>query len=198
MVMPHTDILFVALSFNTIPTMGIFDFFRSNKQKSYDPMNMSVLDLDEGFVFDYDLKSWTVKNRAVYDWGDNCFTHEYKISDGNNTYYLSVEQDDGTTVEISSPLSLAEIDENVPKYIDKNEKAPFQITYNGNEYRLIEESPGYYQKSKNADWDEFISWRYESRQSKYFIEISQWDEFEFEASIGFEVKESKISNILPR
>lgn len=178
--------------------MGIFDFFRSKNERSYDPMNITAMDLDEGFVFDYDLKSWTVNNRAVYDWGNNCFSYEFRISDGDKTFFLNVEQENGINLEIYSPLSVAEIEENVPEYINTHEKAPFKITYRGHEYRLIEESPGYYQENKNAEWEELISWRYESRESKYLIEISQWDELDFEASIGFEIKESKISNILPR
>ena len=74
--------------------MGLFDRFKKKEEPSYDPTNISVRDLDMGFVLDYDMKTWVVKGVYDYDWGDNFFTREYKIDSGEEQLFLSVEDDD--------------------------------------------------------------------------------------------------------
>ncbi|MDC1106232.1 DUF4178 domain-containing protein [Prolixibacteraceae bacterium] len=178
--------------------MGILDFLRGEKAPSYDPTNIKITDLDEGFVFDYDLQSWTVKRKSIYDWGDNSFSYEYQIFNGTKTMSLSVEEDDEVTVEISTPISITKVDDTLPQYINTHEKAPYSIQFEQKEYRLVSESPGYFQEDSNSEWEELITWRYESRDSNKLIYIDQWDDMEFEVSISYSIKPYEISNILPR
>ena len=49
----------------------MFDFLRKRKKVSYDVTNLSLKDLDVGFIFDYDMKSWVVQEVYKYDWGNN-------------------------------------------------------------------------------------------------------------------------------
>ena len=69
--------------------MSIFDRFKK-KEKTYDVTNITVKDLDVNFVFDYDLTTWKVEETYEYDWGDNCFTKEHKITNFSirNSLYL--------------------------------------------------------------------------------------------------------------
>ncbi|QZE14909.1 DUF4178 domain-containing protein [Halosquirtibacter laminarini] len=180
--------------------MGIFDLFRKkDKTPGYDATNLQITDIKEGFIFDYDLESWSVKRKATYDWGDDCFTDELQIFNGKETKYLSIEEDDEISIEISQSIPISTVDEgSIPQYIHTYKKAPYNIKYNGVNYKLMSESSGYYQKNEDASWDEVISWRYESNESDHFVDIDQWDDMEFEASVGKSIKPYEISNILPR
>ncbi len=177
--------------------MGLFDRFKKDKT-NYDVTNMKVTDLDQGFIFEYDLKTWEVVEVYKYDWGDNEFSFEYKISCENETRFLSVEDDDELFLVISNKENVRKINEDLPELL-ADEKPPKKITYNDKEFFLDEESPGYFcnltRDKKN--WIEFICWTYIDSAEKEVVEIEQWGEKEFEASAGIVIKPFEISNIIP-
>ena len=43
--------------------------FKKKKEPDYDVTNLSLKDLETGFIFDYDMKSWVVEESYEYDWG---------------------------------------------------------------------------------------------------------------------------------
>lgn len=177
--------------------MGLFDRFKKDKS-SYDVTDMKVTDLDKGFVFEYDLKTWIVEEVYKYDWGDEFFSFEYKISCEDDTKFLSVEDDDELFLVLSEKATMRKIQEDLPELLAA-ENAPKKITFNGKEFYLEEESPGYFSnqtKDKN-NWVEFISWDYIDDKEKEVISLEQWGENEFEASIGKVIKPLEISNIIP-
>ena len=49
--------------------MGLFDKFKKKKEPKYDPSNIKVTDIAQGFVFEYNMSTWEVKNEYEYDWG---------------------------------------------------------------------------------------------------------------------------------
>ena len=180
--------------------MGIFDVFKKkDKKPEYDPTNISVLDLQKGFVFEYDLKTWVVKAAYDYDWGNNFFSREYKIDNGEQQFFLSVENDDELSLSISKKIKIRLLDENIPEYISKNEKPPATLIYKNKKYYLDEENPGYFKdvENKTDNWAELISWTYYDEEDENIITIEQWGDDEFDASAGKVIKEFEISNILP-
>ena len=87
--------------------MGIFDFFRKKDNKpEYDVTNITVADLQVGFIFEYDLVTWEVQEVYEYDWGDNFFSFEFKISDGTRTRYLSYMNDDKVFLSITEKIKI--------------------------------------------------------------------------------------------
>ncbi len=180
--------------------MGIFDRFKKKEGPAYDPTNLSVRDLNKGFVFEYDMKTWIVKGVYEYDWGDNFFTREYKIDSGTEQMFLSVEDDDELEITITKKVKVRSVDEDLPEHIVQHERPPKKLHYNGVTYYNESESPGYFHDTSNKDddaWDEFIAWDYYDNDDKLYICIEQWDDREFEASVGKVVEEYEISNILP-
>lgn len=177
--------------------MGIFDIFK-NKGPHYDSTNIQVKDLDVGFVFEYDLSTWEVQAIYEYDWGDEYFTREFKISNGTIVRYLSIEDDDELEITISQKIKIRALDENLTETLHLNQKPPKKITFQDITYYLESEAPGYFHDiSKGESWEEFRSWNFEDGEGDHILCIEQWDEKEFEASIGKSVKEFEISNILP-
>ncbi|HKJ40975.1 MAG TPA: DUF4178 domain-containing protein [Sunxiuqinia sp.] len=179
--------------------MGIFDRFRRKRNTPYyDTTNIRVHDLDVGFVFDYDLSTWEVVEIYEYDWGDNYFTREFKVTDGNQTRFLSLEEDDEVVLTLMKKIKVIALGEDVQSSLHNHQKPPVKFTYKDNEFLLDKEAPGYFHDiSKGDSWEEFISWDFETQDGEATITIEQWGEQEFEASHGMFVKEFEISNILP-
>ncbi len=178
--------------------MGLFDFFKKDKKEenNYDPTNIKVTDLRKGFVFDYDLKTWVVKEEFLYDWGNNFFSREYKINSGEEEKFLSVEDDDGLFLSVLNKVNVRSVQEDLPEYILKNDRPPKKIVYKNITFYYDSESVG---SLKESDEDEakFISWDFYDEDEKHVLNVEQWGEEEFEASFGQVIKEFEISNILP-
>jgi len=179
--------------------MGLFKnlFSKKEEEPHYDSTDIRIQDLDVGFVFEYDLSTWEVQAAYEYDWGDNFFTQEYKISDGSKTLFLSVEEDDEIELSVSNKIKVREL--GVLEELMNNQKPPTKIVYEDTEYLMEEESPGYFHDCSDDEdsWEEFIAWDFADKSGEKIITIEQWEEKEFEASFGHVIQEHEISNILP-
>ncbi|MFY0593406.1 DUF4178 domain-containing protein [Roseivirga sp.] len=178
--------------------MGVFDFLKKKKEPKYDVTNLSVKDLDEGFVFDYNLKSWVVKEVYQYDWGKNIFTKEYKIDSGDEVAFLSVSDNGELDLSITKSIKMQELGDGIREEIRKKE-APAELEYEGTKYLLDEDSAGYFNDvtAKSSEWEELISYDYLNEEETLCISITQWDERNFEASAGNVIQHFEISNITP-
>lgn len=179
--------------------MGLFDIFKKKKKEEYDPNNIRITDLKKGFMLDYDMKTWEVKEMYEYDWGDNFFSFEYKLDCGDDVVYLSVEQEDDVELSIMRKVKIRAVGEDLPEEIAKNEVPPKKLNYNGLTFYKDGESPGYFRNmdEKPEESTEFISWDYYDESEKNVITIEQWGEREFEAAVGIVAQEYEFSNILP-
>ncbi len=182
--------------------MGFTDFFRKKKKQepTFDPLKDLVLSkLKPGYFLDYDLKSWTVKRYNVYDWGDGMITEEWEIKSGNETCYLDREDDDEVEWTLSRrlPFKKLDADGSIARTIKKNDDPPGEISYEGKAYYLEESGGGYFQRDGKGIGTEFLTWNFEAESGEEFINIEQWGENDFSASIGIYVEEYQFSNILP-
>jgi hypothetical protein len=179
--------------------MGLFDFFKK-KGPEYDVTNMSVHDLKTGFIFEYDLETWEVKEAYEYDWGSNFFSREYKVTNGTDVKYFSVEEDDDLELSWTEKIKIIQIDEHLLDELIAKQKPPKKLKANGVDFFFEEVSTGYFQDSLDRDennWSEYRCWDFEDKSGKHILSIEQWDDEVFEASIGKNIKEFEISNILP-
>jgi hypothetical protein len=180
-----------------------FGLFNKKKKDEphYDPTNIGVEDLRKGFVLDYDLKSWEVVEEYEYDWGNEEFSYEYKISNADGeSRFLNVERDDNDDLFLAmfSPIRTSMLDEEVEDRIFDNKKPPREIIYKGTAYYREEESMGFYKNVEaQGESAEFISWTYYDEGGKRTLSITKWDDEEFDASVGDVIKDRDISNILP-
>ncbi|MBW2961787.1 DUF4178 domain-containing protein [Mesonia aestuariivivens] len=175
------------------------NLFSKEKEPSYDSIRIGIKDLKTGFIFDYDLSSWEVLNTYKYDWGNHFYTLEYKISNGSQTLFLGVEEDDELLLTLGKKIKLSKIDKNLSTELINNQKPPQKIIYQDETFVLEEESPGYFLDTarKQSDWEELISWDLIGQNSQNILTIEQWAKNEFEGSLAKVVKEFEISNILP-
>lgn len=176
----------------------VFNFFKKKKEADYDPLNITVRDLKKGFIFEHDLRQWEVVEEYTYDWGDNYFSKEYKITDGKNTFFLSVEEDDELEIVLYEKMKVGQLEGDISGEIIKNQVPPSEISFKGKIFRRENESPGYFKEEGGSkDWVEFINWQYYDEEEKHVLSIEQWEEREFEASFGTIINEYEITNILP-
>ena len=180
--------------------MGLFDFFKKKeKQPDYDVTNLKVTDLDHGFILDYDMKSWEVKEVYQYDWGSNNFSHEYMLDSGEDVIYLGVEDQGELWITAMKNIKIRKLGDDIIDKTIKKERPPKKLEYEGISYHLHTDSAGYFNdKTKGTDdWEELISWDYYDDEETHILSITQWGERDFEASVGKVVKEYEISNIIP-
>ena len=180
--------------------MGVFDFFKKKeKEPEYDITNMSVKDLDQGFIVDFDMKSWQVKEVYEYDWGNNNFSKEYMIDSGDEVLYLSVENQGELFLTVSKNIKMRKLGEDIIDKTIKKERPPKKLELDGIEYYLDTDVAGYFNdKTKGTDdWEELVCWEYYNDEETLIISITQWGEREFDASAGKVIKEYEISNIIP-
>lgn len=164
----------------------------------YDSLNLKVTDLRKGFLLDYDMNTWEVKEEYEYDWANEFYTKEYKIVNGSEERFLSVEVDDETKLALWQKVGIHSIDTRIPGHIMKHEEPMRQIALHGDIYYRHEESLGYWRNTANSNWSKMISWDYSTQDGSKLMTIERWGEEEFEATLGKPVKEFEISNILPR
>jgi hypothetical protein len=179
-----------------------FGFFKKKKKEEeeqlhYDPTNIGVMDIRKGWVFEYDLKTWEVTEEYEYDWGDNYFTYEFKIVSAEDTRFFSVEKDDEITCQVVKKINFGKLPEEVEKKLVEEGKPPRSIVVDGQTFFRESERPGYFRNIDSDNWDEFISWDYYDENEKFVLNIEQWGESEFEASLGVVEEERAFSNILP-
>lgn len=173
--------------------------FKKKKEPEYDVTNLSVNDLDTGFIFDYDMKSWVVEETYEYDWGNNNFSKEFKVNSGDEVAFLSVEDDGNINLSLVQSIKLKTIEEDISDEISKQEKPPKTIHYQKESYYLENDSAGYFRDTtkKTEDWEELISWEYFNEDENKIVSITQWDEHTIDASAGVVIQAHQISDIIP-
>lgn len=181
--------------------MGLFDFFKGNKDKeeaSFDPLDIRIEDLKKGDLFDYNLETWTVAEEFEYDWGDECFTKELLVEKGSEKKYLTIDIEDGLEITLQEKVTLRSLDENFVDHLMDVQEPLKKVQYNGVKYFKDAKNYGYYRNvNTKSEGEECISWDFYDADEKHILTIEQWGENEFEVSVGKVIKPSDISDILP-
>lgn len=178
--------------------MGLFSnlFGKKEEGPSYDEIN--IHNLETGYLLEFDLKVWEVKNVYEYDWGNNFFTVEYQLDNGEEVINLHVEEDDELELSVSRAKNVNAIDPNLRTHIVDSDTAPKQIVYDGKTYYLDDESPAGFRNLNESTWHDFVNYDYVTEDEKHFINIEQWAEGKVQAAVGTYHKEFEFSNFLAR
>ncbi|NLR90741.1 MULTISPECIES: DUF4178 domain-containing protein [Flammeovirga] len=179
-----------------------FGFFKKKKKEEphYDPTNISIRDLRKGYVLDYDLQSWEVTEEYEYDWGGGEFSWEYKLQSATESVFLSIEDDDFLTGTVNKKIMWGKLPDEVEDGITSKGKPPKKITFNGKTYYRDSKNVGFWRNVHTTSSDnssEYMSWEYYDDSEKFVLTIEQFDDEEFEASLGVVEEPDKFTNILP-
>lgn len=159
------------------------------------PLTLSLADLKKGYLVDYDLKTWQVNSHNRYDF-DGDQAQEWELFSGDDRCYLSVERDDEDEWAISRKIAFSALGPAVKDHLLQHDDPPQTIVYDGTRYRLEESGAGHFFPDGRLAGDEMIYWDYTDETGEQLLTIEQWDEDEFEASVGKTVNEYEFRNIL--
>lgn len=176
--------------------MGIFDFFKKNKEEQKLSEELTFSDLKKGDMVDYFMKSWQVEDVTEYDWGNNVFSREFKLNAGDELIYVEIDEEEDETVAISKDIKMSKIEKGLKQYIIKNDGPPKELEYNGVKYFLSEENLGQCYEPGSSDFSELVNWIFTDENEENFISFDRWDETDIEASIGEYAKIIEFSNII--
>ncbi|MEP1096692.1 MAG: DUF4178 domain-containing protein [Cyclobacteriaceae bacterium] len=173
--------------------------FKKKKEPEYDVTNLSIKDLETGFIFDYDMKSWVVEESYEYDWGNNNFSREYKVNSGDEVAFLNVEDDGELNLSMVKAIKIRAVEEDLMDEIVKKKTPPKQIHYQKELYFLENDAAGYFRDSakKTEDWEELLTWEYYNEEEDKLVCITQWDDHNIDASAGLVLNEHQVSEIIP-
>lgn len=180
--------------------MGLFDFLKGNKDEeaAFDPLDIRVEDLKKGDLFDYDLETWSVIEEFEYDWGEECFTKELLIQQGQTKKYLTIDIEDGLELIIQEKMPIRTLNENFVDHLIDVQEPLKKVEHKGIKYFKDSKNYGFYRNvNTNSKGEECICWDFYDADEKNILSIEQWGESEFEVSIGKVIKRSDISDILP-
>lgn len=180
--------------------MGLFNFLKKKeKEPDYDVMNLSVEDLSMGFILEYDMETWRVKEEYEYDWGSNSFSKEYLLDNGTERIYLSVENKGDLFLTVTKKIKIRDLGSDIIDRTVKDKAPPKELKFDNVRYYLHSDNAGYFndKTNKSDDWEELMSWEYFDDEEEKVVSLTQWGEREFEAVAGKVVQPFQFSNIIP-
>ena len=187
--------------------MGFFDALKrlftggssdsASDDGDIDPLANLTLDrLREGYMVDYEMRTWEVTQHARYDY-DGWPADEWTLENDDDMLFLEHEEDGGDVFYLSDPVDVADVstDEGPLREVLRNQDAPpGTITYNGTTYTLDEEGPA--TRSVSGRRNELYYWSFASGDD--FVALERFGESDWNAYAGREVEPYEFDNILPR
>lgn len=174
----------------------LFGMRKANKDTSDTKVDFEVKDLKKGFILDYDLKSWEVKDVSIYKWANGSADNEYTINGGDGDLFLNLTNSSGElSIYWQGDLmkiwpefrAKARAGENVSNetFVYKNKK--YYLASNGHAaVKSLKES-------FNME-----NWLFQSEDGSSFISFNKYEDDFVEAYEGKALSKHAVSNILPR
>ncbi|MBW2062847.1 MAG: DUF4178 domain-containing protein [Deltaproteobacteria bacterium] len=179
--------------------MGFKDLFKKKQPPKPDPLkDLTLSNLKKGYFVDYDLKTWEVTAANYYDFGQGDVTREWQLKNEEETVYLEMESDDEEFWSLNRKIPFGRLGPGLKDHILEHEDPPEEIVFDSVTFYLDETGGGHYFKDEQGPGQEFIRWSYRDDSGKKLLDIEQWGETDFEASVGERVEEYQFTNILPR
>lgn len=178
-----------------------FGWFKKKKeeeenQEQYDSTNVPLNRLKKGTFIDYDLETYQVNGVFEYDWGDNYYADEFMLVSSDKTIYLYVEEGDGIECSIFEKININAIEGDIAEHIIETESPPRKIIYEGETYFRQSENLGHFRNADTEAWAEMVSWTYYDKSEEKILNIEQWGEEDFSASVGYYEDDFKFGNII--
>ncbi len=173
----------------------MFNFFKKRQPPA--AVSLELQDMQAGYLFDYDLRTWQVTAVHDYVYGKHSQAREWEVEHSNERCFLQCSSDDEVSWCFGTKINLHEITPDVRKSIIATEDPPKQVTLRGQQYHLEESGTGQFYQAQGKEAAEFIYWELIDAQDKRFVTIEQWDESDFTASLAERVERWQFSNVLP-
>jgi hypothetical protein len=187
--------------FNFLKNLFGFTSYKNDESElNYDPLNLKITDIHPGWFIDYIGKAWEVIQEIEFDWSNNVFSFEFKITDGTINKYIYMDDMNGLRIIVTERVNMGAIDETLADSIVENQTAPNKITYNGIEFLLQNEKPCFVRDVETTNIEsslEMVCFDYMDKNEQNYLRIEQHSETSFDATVGIIETEALFSNIIP-
>ncbi len=179
--------------------MGFFDSLfggGDEEPSSEDPIDDPTLkDLREGYMLDYEMRTWEVTQHAKYDY-EGWPADEWTLETGDDLLFLEYEYDDGDVFLLSEPVegTAVTVDGEPFRAVVREQEPPATITYENTEYTLVEE--GSAKRTVDDRTNALHYWVYEAEEG--FVALERYGSSDWNVYAGREVEPYEFDNILPR
>lgn len=179
--------------------MGFFDSLFGGDEDSASndaPVDNPSLDqLREGYMIDYEMRTWEVTQHAKYDY-EGWPADEWTLESGDDLLFLEYEYDDGDVFLLSKPAKMSDVTvEGEPfRAVVRDEDPPSRVTYDGIEYVLSEEGPA--TRTVDDRTNSLRYWVYDGDDG--FVALERYGSSDWSVYAGREVEPYEFDNILPR
>jgi hypothetical protein len=159
-----------------------------------DLSNLSVLDLDQGYLFDYEAKTWTVSSVRQFDWNDGTVEKQFKISCDLEKAFLVVSIEAEPSVFFTKPFNISRIDQPLEELILNGARPVQSFEYNGEKFFRESSDEGFaFQRNQAIA---IRKWIYMDALQKNIIRIEAEGQ-DVSGFIGVQIRPSAILDILP-
>ncbi len=165
-----------------------------------DPLNLQIENLKIGYLVDYGLKTWEVKNENQYDWDSGLVEREFVLKNDTQRQFLSVWYQHGTwNTQVAEEINLHSIREDLDKEILQNQNPPTILHYGDLKFYREDFREGFvFDKSnRNLKGNKVLAWDYYDQTRQKIVRIEQSGRKKFRAKLGFVVDSSLFSEVLP-
>jgi hypothetical protein len=178
--------------------MGFLDSLFGGDDNSSDdePVDDPSLDqLREGYMLDYEMRTWEVTKHAKYDY-EGWPADEWTLETGDDVLFLEYEYDDGDVFLLSEPAEITDVTANGEPFraLVREQEPPHTITYQGDDYVLAEE--GSATRTVDDRTNDLHYWVYEGDEG--FVAVERYGSSDWNVYDGREVEPFEFDNILPR
>ncbi len=153
-------------------------------------------------LVDYDLKTWEVTGRSVYDY-EGFPSQEWQLTSGEEVRFLERSEEDGKTEwTLTRSIAIEEIQEDVIAAIRADGDPPDTIHFQSRVYKATESDSGVQRdvdrdgSTTTSEERDFVNWCYAAEDGRLLF-LAQWGEQRFTAYEGEYVEEYSFTDILP-
>ena len=181
----------------------------SIKNEEFDPLLLTVGNIEEGSLLEYDLKTWNIDKLQYVYWKkapgalENQLSKKAKMRYNDETATMWVYQKlPNDKVPITQTVSAYALDGQMDRYIKKDHirdefNPPNQLTYKDEVYFREARKEGYNIEPSDYTYQEFTNYEYYNETKGKVLRLNYWGDGQIDAEAGEFIDEMKFSNILP-
>ncbi len=159
-----------------------------------DPANLTVTDLAEGYLFDYQAKTWKVSTVRQLDWNDGSSEKQCKVSSDLEKAFLFITLETEPTVFFTKILNIHRIEEPIEDQILNSKKPALTLTLGGEKFFREQSHEGlaFYRNEAIP----IAKWVYFDAAQNQMLRIEKEGQ-DLTAYLGQQIRPSAILDILP-
>jgi len=170
-----------------------------NVKPVYDPVALTVENLEKGFMVDYDFKTWDVISEVLFDWLNNGSDRCFKLASDTKSMIINLRKDGGHLIAIHfEPVSLFALDQKLEAEIKLRDKPSNIIQYKDTTYYRETTKNGLFFILKPISIAKKVSvWEYYDDSRERIVRIENYGKEGVKAFSGKLVSPLDFTDILP-